>query len=105
MKGSQVAPLRQELKDSKKLLACAKEFGIVGDATRLKICYLLCCHPELSVSEIADVLGVSVSRVSHSLRRLRDIDLVRKRKSAQVVYYSLRSSPFSELLKTYLKAL
>lgn len=94
----------KELADKKAIEACAKEFGIVGDETRLKICYLLCRHPELSVSQMAEVLGVSVSAVSHSLRRLKEIELVNTRRDAQTIYYSLKKSPFSTLLKSYLKA-
>lgn len=96
--------LRKELADRKAIEACAREFGVVGDQTRLKICYLLCKHPELSVSKIAKVLGVSVSAVSHSLRRLKEIELVDTRREAQTIYYSLKNSPFSRMLRTYLKA-
>lgn len=44
---------------------------MVGDPTRLKICYLLCRRKELSVGDIADVVGVSISAVSHTLRKLQ----------------------------------
>lgn len=103
MDKTRFAPLRRELKDARKIAACAKEFGVVGDATRLKICYLLCRHPELSVSQIAQVLNVSISTVSHSLARLRSISLVKTRRDSQTIYYSLARSPLSKLLRGYLR--
>jgi hypothetical protein len=41
--------LKKDLKNNDAILACAREFNMVGDPTRLKICYLLCRHKELSV--------------------------------------------------------
>jgi DNA-binding transcriptional ArsR family regulator len=91
--------IKKELRNKKELIACAKKLGIVGDATRLKICYLLCHHPELKVSEIAEILGTSVSVVSHSVKKLLVFDLVVRRKEAQTVYYSLKKNEFTKTLK------
>ena len=63
--------IKKELANEKAVLECAEQFGLVGDPTRMKICWLLCKHPELSVREIADMLTVSISVVSHSLKKLR----------------------------------
>lgn len=97
--------IQKELADKKRIEACAKEFGVIGDDTRLKICYLLCRHPELSVSQIAGTLGLPVSTVSHSLHRLKEIQLAKTRRDAQTIFYSLKESPLTHLLKTYLKAI
>jgi len=91
--------IKKELKDEKAILQCAENFGLVGDPTRMKICWLLCKHPELSVGEIAETLGVSVSVVSHSLGRLREHDLVNTRREYKQVFYSLSNTSFSRLLK------
>jgi len=91
--------LKKELEDYKRLAQCAREFHMVGDATRLKICYLLCCHKELSVGEIADVVGVSISAVSHTLKKLHQADIVIKRREFRTVYYQLKDSSFVNLLK------
>lgn len=94
--------IKQELGDKKKIEACAKEFGVIGDETRFKICYLLCHHPELSVSQIAKLLNLSISTVSHSLARLKEIKLVNTRKNAQTVYYSFNDSRLAGFLKSYI---
>lgn len=91
--------IKQEFKNDKALLQCAKQFGLVGDPTRMKICWLLCKHPELSVGEIAGMLGVSISTVSHSLKRLRKNNLVKYRRDYKQVFYSFSDTSFNRLLK------
>lgn len=94
--------IKKKLKNKKELLNCAKQLGVVGDTTRLKICYLLCNYPELSVSEMAEVLDTSVSVVSHSLKKLLKLELVKRRKEAQTVYYSLINNQFTKTLKDFI---
>lgn len=96
--------IKRELRNKSELLTCAKQLGIVGDATRLKICYLLCHYPELNVSEMAEILGTSISVVSHSVKKLLDIELVDRRKEAQTVYYSLSDNTFNKTLKEFITA-
>ncbi|MDP2704280.1 MAG: metalloregulator ArsR/SmtB family transcription factor [bacterium] len=91
--------LKKELKDKRAILACAREFNMVGDPTRLKICYLLCRHKELSVGDIADVVGVSISAVSHTLRKLKKADMVESRREFRTVYYKLKKSPVVKVMK------
>lgn len=94
--------IRKELRNKEELLECAKQLGVVGDATRLKICYLLCKYPEISVSEMADILGTSVSVVSHSVKKLLELNLVQRRKESQTVYYSLADNNFIKTLKSFI---
>lgn len=94
-----IEKIKEELANKGTLLECAEQFGVVGDATRIKICYLLCRHPELDVSSIAEALGTSISTVSHSLSKLRQLKLVERRKEAQTAYYSLTDNPFNRSLK------
>ena len=93
---------KKELVAWKELVACAQQLGVVGDTTRLKICYLLCHHPEFSVSEMAEVLDTSVSVVSHSVKKLLELNLVQRRKEAQTVYYSLSKNNFTKTLKDFI---
>lgn len=95
--------LKKELKNKEAILRCAKEFDMVSDPTRLKICYLLCRHKELSVGEVADVVGVSISAVSHSLRKLKKTNIVEDRRDFRHVYYQLKKSPFVKILKEQLQ--
>lgn len=90
---------KDELKNKEAILACAREFNMVGDPTRLKICYLLCRHKELSVGDIAEIVGVSISAVSHTLRKLQKADMVKSRREFRTVYYKLKKSPVVEVMK------
>lgn len=91
--------IKKELKNETALVQCAEEFNMVGDLTRLKICYLLCRHKELSVGEIAEIVGVSISAVSHTLRKLKKANIVEDRKDFRHVYYQLKQSPLTEIIK------
>ncbi len=94
--------IKKELKNEKAVLQCAEQFGLVGDPTRMKICWLLCKHPELSVSEIAEMLDVSISVVSHSLKKLRENNLVDSRREHKTVYYKLTDTDFNKIIKNSL---
>lgn len=97
--------IKKELQNEKALLKCAQEFNMVGDPTRLKICYLLCRHKELSVGEIAKIIGVSISAVSHTLRKLKEANFVEDRRDFRHVYYQLKQSPLVAILKARLNSL
>jgi DNA-binding transcriptional ArsR family regulator len=66
----------------------ALTFKIMGDPTRLKIILAL-RGGEMCVCDIAAFVGLSESAVSHQLRRLRELSLVRSRRDGQILYYSL----------------
>jgi DNA-binding transcriptional ArsR family regulator len=68
--------------------ALADTFKVLGDATRVRILDVL-SRQELCVGDIADVLGLSESAVSHQLRVLRQARLVRQRRAGQLMYYAL----------------
>lgn len=94
--------IRKELRDNKKIEDCAKRFGVTGDKTRLKICYLLCYYPELSVSQIAGIIDAPISTVSHSLKKLRVIHVVENRRRTREVLYSLSNNQFATVIKNQL---
>ena len=99
MQTRDIKHIKKELRDQKALTQCANEFNMVGDPTRLKICYLLCRHKELSVGEIAEIISVSISAVSHTLKKLQEADIVKNRRDFRNVYYQLRKTPFVKILK------
>lgn len=66
----------------------ADTFSALGDPTRVRILDAL-SHGELCVCDLAAVLGLSQSAVSHQLRLLRGIRLVRPRREGRVVFYAL----------------
>ncbi|HUQ78156.1 MAG TPA: metalloregulator ArsR/SmtB family transcription factor [Patescibacteria group bacterium] len=64
-------------------------FGILADPSRARILHLLAIADDLCVCDIALVLGMSVSALSHQLRYLRERSAVTRRKVGRVVYYRL----------------
>jgi DNA-binding transcriptional ArsR family regulator len=99
MQTRKLKQLKKELGNKTALLRCAEEFNMVGDITRLRICYLLCRHKELSVGEITEIIGVSISAVSHTLKKLQKADIVQNRRDFRNVYYKLKKTPFVKTLK------
>ncbi len=91
--------LKKELKNKKEIMRCAEQFGLVGDLTRMKICWLLCKHKELSVGEIAEILDVSISVVSHSLKKLKKFEMVNSKRVGRQVFYNLSNSDFNKFIK------
>lgn len=70
------------------LFDLADFFKVFGDSTRIKIIYLL-LKSEMCVCDIAEILSMSQSAISHQLRTLRDAKLVKYRKEGKTVFYSL----------------
>jgi DNA-binding transcriptional ArsR family regulator len=66
----------------------AEVFKVLGDPTRIKIIYSL-SKCQMCVCDIAETLGMTQSAISHQLRTLRDLRLVRYKKDGKSVFYSL----------------
>ena len=66
----------------------SRTFGVMGDPTRIKIVFAL-SKAELCVAELSQLLVMSHSAISHQMRPLRDLDLVKSRKEGRKVYYKL----------------
>lgn len=63
-------------------------FKVFGDPTRLKILYIL-FEKEVCVCDIAELLGMQQSAISHQLRVLKQTNLVKYRRDGKTIYYSL----------------
>lgn len=83
-----IAEAKSRLPDDDTLFALADLYKIFGDSTRLRILYVL-FDTELCVCDIAELLGMTVSAISHQLRVLKQSRLVKYRKSGKSVLYSL----------------
>ncbi len=83
-----VAYVRKKFKPEKTLQLLSETFKVLGDPTRVKIIFAL-SQEELCVCDLASLLGVTKSTVSHQLRILRNLRLVKYRKDGKMVYYSL----------------
>ena len=78
--------------------ALADTFRVLGDPSRVRILDALSAG-ELCVCDIAGLAGISESAVSHQLRLLRGMRLVRPRRAGRLVYYSLDDQHIIELLR------
>jgi DNA-binding transcriptional ArsR family regulator len=83
-----VAHARREASPGDEVERLSLVFRVLGDPSRLKIVMAL-RRQEMCVCDLAALTGISESAVSHQLRRLKDLSLVKTRRSGQVVYYSI----------------
>ena len=92
------AARRQSLMTPRAVEALADTFRVLGDPTRVRILDAL-SGGELCVCDIAALVGMSESAVSHQLRLLRSMRLVRARRAGRLMYYTLDDHHIIELLK------
>lgn len=88
----------QEPHPQEKFTLLAETFRVLGDYSRVKIVWTL-SQGEVSVGEIARKLEMSQPAVSHHLRTLRNLRLVRVRRDGRTSYYSLDDDHINRLLK------
>ena len=88
---------RQHLMAPRTVAALAETFRVLGDPTRVRILDALAAG-ELCVCDIANLAGISESAVSHQLRLLRGMRLVRPRRAGRQVFYSVDDHHILELL-------
>ncbi len=84
--------------DEETLFVVSQTFKALGDPTRIRILNLL-CKQEHSVNDIANTLGLSQSTVSHQLRFLKNLRLVKFRREGTTIYYSEDDHHIMNLLK------
>ena len=77
-----------EVLSVEKATALAETFRVLGDPTRVRIVHALSLS-ELCTSDLATVVGMSESAVSHQLRTLRQLHVVRSRRNGKLVFYQL----------------
>jgi ArsR family transcriptional regulator len=78
-----------KMKDERFYHDLAETFKAMSDPTRTKIIYALCQEEALCVHDMAMIIGTTNSAISHQLRTLRNMKLVRYNKVGKVTYYSL----------------
>ena len=78
----------------------SRGFSLLGDATRLKILLSLANAGELCVYDLADILEMETSAISHQLRKLRDGNLVANEREGPTIYYRLAADALRDLLVT-----
>lgn len=93
-----VARVKPNLVDERSAAMLAETFKAMGDLTRIKIINAL-SFGELCVCDIAFLLGMSQSSISHQLRVLRNLKLVKNRKAGKIVFYTLDDEHIVNLFK------
>ena len=93
-----VTAVRNSMPSEEVLLRLAETFRVLGDPTRVRILQALSLE-ELCVCDIASLLGTTKSAISHQLRLLRSLRIVKFRKDGRIVYYSLDDSHVGILLR------
>lgn len=83
-----VSSVKKRMKPEITMQRLAETFKVLGDPTRTKIIFVL-SQEELCVCDIANLLGATKSAVSHQLRILRNMKLVKYRKEGKMAFYSL----------------
>lgn len=93
-----VAAVRKQMPDEDDLYDLAELYKVFGDSTRIKILYVLFAA-ELCVYDIAQLLGMTQSAVSHQLRILKNNKLVKFRREGKTVFYALDDDHVRSILK------
>ena len=92
-----VEAVNKNMPDEDELYDLAELFKIFGDSTRIKILYVL-FESEMCVCDIAQLLGMSQSAISHQLQVLKKSKLVKYRRKGKTVFYSLADSHVRTIL-------
>lgn len=97
LKESMIKTIEEKMPPEEELQDLADFFKVFGDATRLKILNVLLCS-EMCVYDIATILGMSQSAISHQLRMLKQMDLVKNRREGKTIFYALADNHISTIL-------
>lgn len=92
-----VNSVKCNLSDKDEYIELASLFKLFGDGTRVQIMHALKQH-EMCVCDLAALLGVTKSAVSHQLKALRLANLVKFRREGQIVFYSLADEHVEEII-------
>ncbi|MDD6570976.1 MAG: metalloregulator ArsR/SmtB family transcription factor [Thermoflexaceae bacterium] len=93
-----VKKVTEHLPDEELLYNLADFFKVFADSTRIKILYVL-SQSEMCVCDIAQLLNATQSAVSHQLRTLKQMQLVKARRDGKTVFYSLADDHIQTILK------
>ncbi len=80
------------------LYSLADFFKVFADSTRIRILYVLLCS-ETCVCDIAQLLNMTQPAISHQLRILKQMDLVKTRRDGKTVFYSLADDHIASILR------
>ena len=92
-----IEAVKEKMPAEELLNELADFYKVFGDATRIKIlCVLL--RSEMCVCDLAEMLGMTQSAISHQLRVLKKMKLVKNRREGKTVYYSLADGHIQNII-------
>jgi len=89
---------RKAILQDESIWSLTETFKVLSDPTRLRIVLAL-LKEELCVFDIAELVGISESAVSHQMRMLKTLRLVKQRKDGKMVFYSLEDEHIEDLIR------
>ncbi|MBE5881604.1 MAG: helix-turn-helix transcriptional regulator [Lachnospiraceae bacterium] len=92
-----IQKVEEHMPQEEELVDLAEFFRVFGDTTRIRILYVLMCS-EMCVCDIATLLGMTQSAISHQLRVLKQMDLVKNRRDGKTIFYSLADGHIKSIL-------
>lgn len=92
-----VQEVLKEMPSEETLKELADFYKVFGDATRVKILFVL-LRAEMCVCDLAETLGMTQSAISHQLRVLKQMKLVKNRREGKTVYYSLADGHIQNII-------
>lgn len=92
-----IQKVNEQMPEEDKLYDLADFFKVFADSTRIKILYVLLCS-EMCVCDLAQILNMTQSAISHQLRTLKQMNLVRNRREGKTVFYSLADGHIKTIL-------
>ena len=91
-----VNQVREKMPQEENLYDLAELFKVFGDSTRIKILWAL-DEAEMCVCDIAFLLNMTQSAISHQLRVLKQAELVKSRREGKIVFYSLEDEHVKQI--------
>ena len=97
-----VKAVKEKMPDEDELYDLAEIFKVFGDSTRIKILYVL-FEQEMCVCDIAQLLNMTQSAISHQLKILKQSRLVKNRREGKAVFYSLADGHVRSIINQVLE--
>lgn len=91
-----VEAAQKQMPQDEKLFYLAEFFKVFGDSTRIRILWAL-EDREMCVCDIAYLLNMTQSAISHQLRSLKQVNLVKNRREGKIVYYTLKDEHIKQI--------
>jgi ArsR family transcriptional regulator, lead/cadmium/zinc/bismuth-responsive transcriptional repressor len=93
-----VDSVKEKMPEERELYDLSDFFKVLGDSTRVKIMWAL-DESEMCVCDIAVLLNMTKSAISHQLRSLKQANLVKHRKEGKIVFYSLADDHVKDIFE------